>query len=249
MSAMKKSTPLRNFYLPPAEGMFGAQRKHDVHTGIDLYAPVGTEVMAIYDGEVIGVENFTGPEVGSPWWNTTQAVYIVHPVNRVAEVVVVYGEISPIVKVGQRVLSGQVIGHVQQVLKKDKGKPMSMLHLENYVVRPSGSPIDYSTFKPVDNYKISSEDRFCLTTPNFLLNQELPLDYYKPGMVFVDLVNWKTFIVLHAEMAYYGIGIISRTKSITVMDVQSSQKETYAWASPSNLLYCDGKVLQAKDNW
>lgn len=44
--------------------------------------------------------------------------------------VVVYGEISPVVVVGCIVTVGDVIGTVIPVLKVDKGRPTSMLHLE-----------------------------------------------------------------------------------------------------------------------
>lgn len=43
---------------------------------------------------------------------------------------VVYGEITPSVKVNDIVVPGWTIGHVKKVLKEDKGRPMSMLHLE-----------------------------------------------------------------------------------------------------------------------
>ena len=44
---------------------------------------------------------------------------------------VVYGELRTNgVQPGDWVRPGQIVGHVVQVLKKDKGRPMSMLHLE-----------------------------------------------------------------------------------------------------------------------
>ena len=47
---------------------------------------------------------------------------------------VVYGEIKPVdtIKIGKKVRRGQNLGHVITVLKKDKGTPMTMLHLELY---------------------------------------------------------------------------------------------------------------------
>lgn len=53
------------FSLPTSEGVFGAKRKFDMHTGIDLYCTEQTPVYAIEDGIVIGVENFTGPNADS----------------------------------------------------------------------------------------------------------------------------------------------------------------------------------------
>ena len=109
--------------LPTDVGAFGALRKHEVHTGVDLYAPVGTPVRAVADGYVLLVTPFTGDNAGSPWWNTTQAVLVAHN-----DGVVVYGEIEPCVQEDRRVSRGQIIGTVMRVRKQRE--PSSMLHLE-----------------------------------------------------------------------------------------------------------------------
>ena len=115
--------------LPPYEGSFGAIRKYDIHTGIDLYCPLGTSVLAMEDGVVVHVDlDFTGPGGGSPWWNTTGVVMVEGKTG-----VIAYGEITPAVSVGAEVKAGERIGVVDcPVLKKNKGKPMTMLHLELY---------------------------------------------------------------------------------------------------------------------
>ncbi len=47
--------------------------------------------------------------------------------------VILYGETyEPSLKVGDKVSEGQQIGNVKRVLKKDKGLPMTMLHIELY---------------------------------------------------------------------------------------------------------------------
>lgn len=129
LAKSKKPTSLGNVTHP---GSFAVLRKHDIHTGIDLYCQPDEEVLACEDGEVVKIENFTGEGANppSPWWNETQAVLIEGKFG-----VLVYGEIKPIdgLKVGDKVKAGQVIGNVQTVLKKDKGKPMTMLHFEMYV--------------------------------------------------------------------------------------------------------------------
>lgn len=115
----------------PHPGSFSAIRKHDIHTGIDLYCEPEQEVLAVEDGEVVLIENFTGANANpsSPWWHETKAVLI-----EGASGVVVYGEIRPLesITVGQKIKQGQSIGNVITVLKKDKGTPMTMLHLELY---------------------------------------------------------------------------------------------------------------------
>lgn len=124
--------PLRRRDRPvpraPEPGAFGARRKHDIHTGIDLYTDPGAEALAVEDGTVVAVEDFTGPAAASPWWNDTRAVLV-----EGASGVALYGEIDPCVKVGERVARGDVVGHVHTVLRHDKGLPMTMLHFELYL--------------------------------------------------------------------------------------------------------------------
>lgn len=117
-----------NTHVPiSGPGAFGAVRRFDVHTGVDLYCPVTTPVFAVENGVVVNVLPFTGEWTNSPWWHETSAIMVEGPSG-----VVLYGELFPIVNVGDRVFEKQSLGFVQQVLKKDKGRPMSMLHLELY---------------------------------------------------------------------------------------------------------------------
>ncbi len=109
----------------PIHAKFGAVRKFDIHTGIDLYCSTGTPIQACEKGVVVAIETFTGPNADSPWWNETFSVLVEGKTG-----VICYGEIFPMVSVGQNLNKNQVVGSVMQVLEKDKGKPMSMLHLE-----------------------------------------------------------------------------------------------------------------------
>jgi len=113
--------------LPPPQGRFGAVRKFDVHTGVDLYCEPGATVLALENGLVVDIIDFTGPEAGSPWWNATKAILVEGQMG-----CILYGEVSASVVVGQRVQAGEAIGEVVTVLKKNKGLPMTMLHLELY---------------------------------------------------------------------------------------------------------------------
>jgi hypothetical protein len=83
--------------------------------------------MAVEEGIVVALIGFTGAIAypPSPWWQDTWAALVEGPTG-----VVVYGEITPTVGVGNKVHAGQEIGRVSKVLKVDKGRPMSMLHLE-----------------------------------------------------------------------------------------------------------------------
>ena len=109
----------------PHPGAFGVQRRHHVHEGIDLYCESGTPVFAVEPGQVVAVLPFTGPDAGLPWWLDTQAVLV-----EGASGVVVYGEINALARAGDSVAAGQTLGHVTRVLRRDKGRPTSMLHLE-----------------------------------------------------------------------------------------------------------------------
>lgn len=119
--------PLKEISMPPEEGQFGAIRKHDVHTGIDLYAEVGTKVFAMEAGTVVANVPFTGIPAESPWWLDTNAVMVEGESG-----VILYGELASNLKEGDYVFEGDLIGTVLRVLKKDKGKPLAMLHLELY---------------------------------------------------------------------------------------------------------------------
>jgi murein DD-endopeptidase MepM/ murein hydrolase activator NlpD len=112
--------------FPDDAGMFGRKRKYDYHTGIDLYCDLMTEVKAVEDGIVISIEDFTGPNANSPWWNPTQAILIEGESG-----VVVYGELEPLIKKSESVKGNQIIGLIKTpVLKQFKDRPTIMLHLE-----------------------------------------------------------------------------------------------------------------------
>ena len=72
--------PIRdyNYSIPEGEhpGAFLKERKNHFHEGIDLYTKVNSEVVSMNDGVVFKIINFTGEAVGSPWWNSTQAIKI-----------------------------------------------------------------------------------------------------------------------------------------------------------------------------
>lgn len=121
--------PLTDKNLPgqDTQGYFGAVRKYDIHTGVDLYCEKDAPVRAVESGIVQNIEVFTGPRAGSPWWNETYAVWIEGDSG-----MVVYGEIKPTVRLGDDIKIGDRIGTVETVLSKDKGLSMNMLHLELY---------------------------------------------------------------------------------------------------------------------
>ena len=110
-------------------GAFGAVRRFDMHEGVDLYCPDGTPVYAVEDGTVVITRCFTGKFAHCDWWNETDSITIEGETGAVE-----YGEITILKSVGLRdeVKRGQLLGHVTRVLRKDKGRPTSMLHLQLY---------------------------------------------------------------------------------------------------------------------
>lgn len=120
------------FYIPDyadEPGSFGYVRKYDVHTGVDIYLPEGTPVFALEEGVVVWSGQFTGAAVDSAWWDDTWAVAI-QSQNRI----LVYGELyrHEIPQVGSRIGGNWLIGYVKKVSRVPKGRPMSMLHIEEY---------------------------------------------------------------------------------------------------------------------
>lgn len=136
--------PIKEITLPGPEGSFAAVRKHDVHTGIDLYAEVGTKVVAMESGTIVAIVPFTGILAESPWWLDTKAIMVEGDSG-----VILYGEIDPNenLAVGDFVFEGDFLGTIKRVLKKDKGKPLAMLHLECYT-KGTVEPVWWHLDKP-----------------------------------------------------------------------------------------------------
>lgn len=134
--------PMSNYQLPHESGVFGAVRKHDIHTGIDLYASEGESVFSMCLGDICDFGQFTGAAVGSPWWNDTFYVAI-----KQESKVFLYGELKSLsfrVEIGEPVSSNTLIGNLGTVLKKDKGLPTSMLHLELYEADKYKGPVTWN---------------------------------------------------------------------------------------------------------
>jgi hypothetical protein len=116
-------------------GAFGVQRKKHVHNGVDLYCPPGRQVYAVEDGEVVDMRQWTGEDVGSPWWEDTYATLVEGKSGVVAYGEIGYGEAclwNFYYNIGSKIKRGDLIGWVRTVLNKDKGRPMTMLHLQMY---------------------------------------------------------------------------------------------------------------------
>jgi hypothetical protein len=129
---LKMTKPIQNEYKlsdTPPHGRFGAIRKHDIHTGYDIYCKEFEPVHAIEDGVVTDICYFTGTKATPPmpWWEDTMAIGVEGKSG-----VILYGEVVPFITLGENVKEGEIIGFVKRVLSKDKGLPMTMLHVELY---------------------------------------------------------------------------------------------------------------------
>jgi len=107
-------------------GSFGVERRFEIHKGVDLYANEGDEVFAVESGVISDIRPFTGEAAGCPWCLDTDAINVEGRSG-----VVVYGEIAPSanLSVGSVIRAGDLIGTVKRVLRNDKGRPTSMLHM------------------------------------------------------------------------------------------------------------------------
>lgn len=127
---------------------FGFQRKFNIHTGIDIYCQDGDIVLSLTDGIIVDKGIFTGKEVNSDWWNTTEYVAIQY-----LDKVIVYGELRVYshLNIGDNVLQYEEIGVIVPVLKIKKNNPTSMLHLELYEANLYSEPVDWdlNTTKPI----------------------------------------------------------------------------------------------------
>lgn len=115
--------------LPPHPGAFGIQRRYHQHEGVDLYGNPGEHVYAMSPGKIVAIYQFTGEAVGMPWWRDTWALAVEDTTG-----IWVYGEITPDdhLHVGYEIEQDEIVGRLATVLVNDKGRPMTMLHLERW---------------------------------------------------------------------------------------------------------------------
>ena len=137
----------KNLPASGAPGSFWENRGDRYHCGVDIYAPEGSDVLSVEDGEVIDIDIFTSPDK-IPYWNTTYHALLKNKTGFVCK----YAELRDIlVKRGMVVKAGELIGHVGLVLNTDQiskqspqyiqrlndNNKQSMLHFELYIIEPN----------------------------------------------------------------------------------------------------------------
>lgn len=145
------------------QGSFWEDRGDRFHCGIDIYAPAGSEVLAIQNGRVIDIGIFTNSDE-SAYWNKTYFLIVKTPQN----IIYKYAELAEvIVQIGDYVSAGQVIGKLGEVINPEEANhttpyyihellhqdKTSMLHLETYTapiteVRPYQNGNYFGPSKP-----------------------------------------------------------------------------------------------------
>ncbi|MBM3248250.1 MAG: M23 family metallopeptidase [Candidatus Omnitrophica bacterium] len=122
------------------KGHFGARRNGGrKHAGVDFLAEVGTDVVAVRSGWVINAEFHRG--LGN-------YVEIQHSKN----LITIYGHLSQIlVKKGQRVCQGQIIGKVGKTGNANYKAMLPHLHFEIRVNKRPIDPMEHLTDCNVQN--------------------------------------------------------------------------------------------------
>lgn len=133
-----------SYDLPRAgeQGSFWEDRGNSRHTGVDIYAPEGSPVIAVADGIVLQVTEFTTPNL-LPYYNQTHSILIKHFDGAILH----YAHLGNVrVSPGEIVSAGDEIGALGAVLNFEcvdrtaprhirnlkRAEHSSILHLEMY---------------------------------------------------------------------------------------------------------------------
>jgi murein DD-endopeptidase MepM/ murein hydrolase activator NlpD len=141
----------KNIPKDKCQGSFWEDRGDRYHCGIDIYAPVGNEVVSVYDGSVIEIGTFTNKDI-IPYWNKTKYVLLENNDGFFC----LYAELEDvIVKKKDFVKSGQVIGHVGLVLNRNEISDTSPIYIQKIKRRKNLSMLHFEVYnsKPIKNEK------------------------------------------------------------------------------------------------
>jgi hypothetical protein len=174
-----KTWPVPNSYSKklPEKGTLGSfweNRGDRHHTGVDIFAPPGSEVVACDSGYVIDVGEFQVPEK-SKYINKSYFVSIKTEDNFIYK----YAELSEVyVNMGDYVLEGTPIGQIDIIINPENldyktpdyifdmvdDDRLSMLHLEIYL-----API--TEVKPYESGNFLGDEKpYSLIDPGFFLD-------------------------------------------------------------------------------
>ena len=196
--------PADDYHVSPRR--FGANRAGGrKHAGCDLYAPAGTEILAMADGQVI-----RGPYF---FYEGTYALEVRHDDGMVLR----YGEIKEAVpsgvEVGARVARGQVIAAVGLL-----NSGSSMLHLEMYRGTETGSLTQAGNeFKRradlIDPTRFLDDAPLLSEAPREVADEHQPMDRWTAALLEVD-TNGASATTAAQDSLAPGVGA-SRTMAAT----------------------------------
>ncbi len=151
------STTISSYYGPRKNAV---TNEEEINYGIDISAPAGANVIAVYGGEVVSIVNSC--QVGDYECNEGYGnqVMISHSNGDYT----IYAQLNDVldIKVGDSVLQGQVIGHVGNTGKTNT----NALHFE---LRKGGASVSYAV--DVLNYMSASNSRPKLASGDFSVHQ------------------------------------------------------------------------------
>lgn len=110
-------------------GSFWEDRGDRFHMGVDIYAPLGSEIYAIYDAVVSDLGIFTD-ETGNEYWNRTVFLDLF---SKDLDLHILYCEMktySRKFKIGDTISKGEHIGYIGQVLNVEKITEKSPLYIQ-----------------------------------------------------------------------------------------------------------------------
>jgi len=181
-----------------AGGSFGASRDGGsrLHQGVDLYAPASTPVLASEDGEVIGLQGWSGPK--------TKGLLVYSPAT---DITILYGAVAPnsTPLVGSKVRRGEQIATIGVYPAGS-----TMLHLEVWpgrlsIPRPRWNPgQDPPSYDPAP-YLERAWDHWT-TVPGLIPQadgQNTPVDPPKGGSSSSSSGSGAAGLALAAAAAYF----------------------------------------------
>jgi murein DD-endopeptidase MepM/ murein hydrolase activator NlpD len=131
-------------------GSFWEDRGDRHHAGVDMYAPELSDVIAIEDGEVVEVKVFSGPEM-IHYWNVTYSIFIKNSEGKFLR----YAELhDAVVKEGDHVQGGQLVGHVGAILNLDKINETSPEYVQKLKKKGLPAMLHFEIYTQIPNNKI-----------------------------------------------------------------------------------------------
>ena len=163
----------KNLPTSRTPGSFWENRGDRYHCGVDIYAPEDSDVISVEDGKVIDIGLFTS-SLWIPYWNSTYYVLIKNSTGYICK----YAELRDVnVHVGEQVNSGQLIGHVSQVLNSQNVTKESPSYIKKLLKKRKLSMLHFELHKafPIQSKEYLGGNWYGSKKPRYLVNPVLYL--------------------------------------------------------------------------